>query len=184
MNPAARNARTLAAFAGAICAQSGVPGSACGGLLRLGRGQARHRGGLGPPQSLPPTDQQRRGRAAGCPHLYARPDGIAVSQRPGQPRTGPITPASRCDGIGTIVTPLSAGGNRPAATSSSTASKRPIPRLVSHAPSPPGATDSPGSHCDELGARAEVAEHANAGIADLGQPGRVEEDRKPVRQPA
>ena len=26
MNPAARNARTLAAFAGAICAQSGVPG--------------------------------------------------------------------------------------------------------------------------------------------------------------
>jgi len=166
-----------------------------------------------PPQPLPPADQQCRGRAAGCPHLHARPGrrcgtaapeqaadgqgqaqgsaprlagravavqsmsmvcawrpvcshracknaGLSGPARSSSSRTdthfgsasmkitawavNPITPASRRDGAGTIVTPPSAGGNRPTATSSSTAASDPYPRWSSMRPYSARSAGQPG----------------------------------------
>src|SRR5215813_1549636 len=71
----------------------------------------------------------------------------------------PITPASRRDGTGTIVTPPSAGGNRPAATSSSTAASDPYPRWASMRPS---SIRGGGEHSRALAARLPAGSHSSS----------------------
>ena len=69
----ARKARTLAALAGEICAQSGVPAAPGAGPRRPACGPARAPGGPRPPRPRLPSAPRRPGRAAPRRRPPARP---------------------------------------------------------------------------------------------------------------